>query len=188
MTTPGNRPSPVGILVNPSSGRDVRRIAARASVSSLEAKRDQVARAVVGAVASGATKVLVVHDLMRIAESAVENLRIHADIEIVAVETCYKARDTELAAEALRSAGCGAVIVLGGDGTNRVLAKTWSDAPLVPLSTGTNIYRITRPSRFPGGFSHTGSIPSRQCLCPLSLRPGRQRWRWPSPASRRPGE
>ena len=138
MTTPGNRPSPVGILVNPSSGRDVRRLAARASVSSLEAKRDQVARAVVGAVASGATKVLVVHDLMRIAESAVENLRIHADIEIVAVETCYKARDTELAAEALRSAGCGAVVVFGGDGTNRVLAKTWSDAPLVPLSTGTN--------------------------------------------------
>ena len=28
MTTPGNEPHPVGILVNPSSGRDVRRIAA----------------------------------------------------------------------------------------------------------------------------------------------------------------
>jgi hypothetical protein len=138
MTTSGNDPRPVGILVNPSSGRDVRRIAARASVSTLETKRDQVARAVVGAAASGASKILVVRDLMRIAERAVENLRIHADIEIVIVETCYKARDTELAAEALRRAGCGAIVLFGGDGTSRVFAKAWSDAPLVPLSTGTN--------------------------------------------------
>lgn len=138
MTTPVKDSGAVGILVNPSSGRDVRRIAARASVSTLETKRDQVVRAVVGAAASGASKVLVVRDLMRIAERAVENLRIHADIEIIAVETSYKPRDTELAAEALRSAGCRAIVVFGGDGTNRVLAKAWSDAPLVPLSTGTN--------------------------------------------------
>lgn len=143
-TTPLTEPRPVGILVNPSSGRDVRRIAARASVSTLETKRDQVARAVVGAAASGAPKILVVRDLMRIAESAVENLRIHADIEIVSVETRYKPRDTELAAEALRGAGCGAVVVFGGDGTNRVLAKAWSDACIVPVSTGTNnVFPIT---------------------------------------------
>ena len=138
MTTLETRSGPVGILVNPSSGRDVRRIAARASVSTLETKRDQVARAVVGAAASGASKVLVVRDLMRIGERAVENLRIHAEIEIIAIETRYKPRDTELAAEALRNAGCAAVVVFGGDGTNRVLAKAWRDAPLVPLSTGTN--------------------------------------------------
>jgi len=138
MTKPDTDPRPVGILVNPSSGRDVRRIAARASVSTLEAKRDQVARAVVGAAASGARKVLVVRDLMRIAESAVENLRIHADIEIVVVETCYQPRDTELAAEALHRAGCGAVVVFGGDGTNRIFTRAWSNAPLVPVSTGTN--------------------------------------------------
>ncbi len=38
----------------------------------------------------------------------------------------------------MRDAGCGAVLVLGGDGTNRCVARAWSDAPIVPLSTGTN--------------------------------------------------
>ena len=72
MTQPLTEPRPVGILVNPSSGRDVRRIAARASVMTIESKRDQVARAVVGAAASGATRILVVRDLLRIADRAVE--------------------------------------------------------------------------------------------------------------------
>ena len=138
MAEPGGEARPVGVLVNPSSGRDVRRIAARASVSTIEVKRDQVARAVGGAAASGASKIIVVRDLLRIADRAVENLRIHAEIEIVLVETAYKARDTELAAAALREAGCGAVVVFGGDGTNRIIARVWSDAPLLPLSTGTN--------------------------------------------------
>ena len=166
MTTPDKNSRPVGILVNPSSGRDVRRIAARASVSTLETKRDQVARAVVGAAASGAKKVLVVRDLMRIADRAVENLRIHADIEIVATPTCYKPRDTELAAEALRRAGCGAIVVFGGDGTNRVLAKAWSDAPLVPLSTGTNnVFPLTIEAGIAGaaaGLVASGRVSIRE--------------------------
>jgi hypothetical protein len=40
--------------------------------------------------------------------------------------------------EAMRAAGCGALLVLGGDGTNRLVAQAWPDAPIVPLSTGTN--------------------------------------------------
>ena len=46
--------------------------------------------------------------------------------------------DSTRAAEAMRAAGCGAVIVLGGDGTNRAVVKGWGDVPLIPLSTGTN--------------------------------------------------
>jgi hypothetical protein len=38
----------------------------------------------------------------------------------------------------MRAAGCGALLVLGGDGTNRLVAQAWPDAPIVPLSTGTN--------------------------------------------------
>ncbi len=39
----------VGILANPRAGGDVRRLAARASSSTLESKRNQVTRAAVGA-------------------------------------------------------------------------------------------------------------------------------------------
>ena len=38
----------------------------------------------------------------------------------------------------MRAAGVEAIVVLGGDGTHRVVAKACGDAPLCALSTGTN--------------------------------------------------
>jgi hypothetical protein len=130
--------SAVGIIANPMSGRDVRRLAARAGSSPPDQKRNEVARVVIGAAAAGAERVLVVKEPFRVSTGAVENLRIDAEIEVLEVEVKLRAADTERAAEAMRRAGCGAVVVLGGDGTNRALARVWNDAPLVPLSTGTN--------------------------------------------------
>ncbi len=129
---------PVGVIANPMSGRDVRRLAARATSVTAESKRDQIARAVVGAAASGAGRILLVKEPMRISQSAVESLGIDAEIELLDIGAQLKASDTQRAAEAMRDAGCGAIIVLGGDGTSRALAQVWQDAPLVPLSTGTN--------------------------------------------------
>jgi hypothetical protein len=130
--------SSVGILANPMSGRDVRRLAARASTTTLEIKRDQVARAAIGAVAGGAKKLFVVAEPFRISTSAVEHLRLDAEICVLDVGAELRAADTRRAVERLREAGCGALVVLGGDGTQRAVAKAWRDAPLVPLSTGTN--------------------------------------------------
>jgi len=132
------QPRSVGIIANPMSGRDCRRLLARASHVTLESKRDQVARAVVGAVASGADRVMVVRDPTRISQSAVEDLQLDAEIEVIDVGARLDAGDTMRAAEAMRKAGCAVLIVLGGDGTNRAVCKVWPDAPLVPLSTGTN--------------------------------------------------
>jgi hypothetical protein len=129
---------PVGVIVNPASGSDVRRLAARATRVTQESKRDQVSRAVVGAIASGAKRIVVFRDPLRIGVSAVENIRLGAEIEILEVENRYEAGDTHRAAAAMREAGCRALIVLGGDGTSRAVSQSWQDAPLVPLSTGTN--------------------------------------------------
>ena len=120
------------------SGRDVRRYAARGTHVTLETKRDQVARAVIGAVAAGAERVVVTKEPFRIAERAVENLTIDAAIEVLDLGARLDASDSSRAALALRDAGCGALVVLGGDGTNRIVARAWRDVPLVPLSTGTN--------------------------------------------------
>lgn len=128
----------VGILANPMSGRDVRRVAARASRLSHEYKREQIQRAVIGAVAAGAERVLLVRDCFRTAESAVESLHLHAELTFVDVRIETKPADTTRAARAMRDAGCGALLVLGGDGTHRVAAAAWHDAPMVALSTGTN--------------------------------------------------
>ncbi|MBW2280850.1 MAG: NAD(+)/NADH kinase [Deltaproteobacteria bacterium] len=137
-TAKGTGTGVVGILANPMSGRDVRRLAARASRTTQESKREQIARAVIGAVAGGAKRVLVTPEPFRIATGAVENLRLDAEIEVLDIQVEVDAGDTERGALAMREAGCGALLVLGGDGTNRCVARAWPDAPVVPLSTGTN--------------------------------------------------
>jgi hypothetical protein len=128
----------VGIVVNPAAGRDVRRLAARAAPDTPQDKRNCVARAVIGAAAAGATHFCVVREPFGISEGAVENLRIGARFEVIDVGASLRPADTGRAVEAMRAAGCRVLIVLGGDGTNRLVARAWPDAVLLPLSTGTN--------------------------------------------------
>ena len=128
----------VGLIANPMSGRDVRRFQGRALQQTPDMKRNQIQRAVIGAVAGGARRVLLLRDVFRSAENAIQNLRLHASLEFLDVAVETSPADTLRAAEALRKEGCGALVVLGGDGTNRIVARAWRDAPLVPISTGTN--------------------------------------------------
>ena len=128
----------VGLIANPMSGRDVRRFQGRALQQTPDMKRNQIQRAVIGAAAGGAQRVLLLRDVFRSAENAIQNLRLHASLEFLDVAVETTAADTLRAAEALRKEGCGALVVLGGDGTNRIVARAWRDAPVVPISTGTN--------------------------------------------------
>jgi predicted polyphosphate/ATP-dependent NAD kinase len=48
------------------------------------------------------------------------------------------ASDSTEAARQLAAAGVGAIVTLGGDGTNRAVAAACGDVPLVAISTGTN--------------------------------------------------
>jgi predicted polyphosphate/ATP-dependent NAD kinase len=48
------------------------------------------------------------------------------------------AADTTHAVERMCAAGVSAIVVLGGDGTHRVVAKACGDVPICALSTGTN--------------------------------------------------
>ena len=73
-------------------------------------------------------------DAHHVCQRAIDELDVRAEPLEMAVRST--AADTTRAATAL--AGAAAVIVLGGDGTNRAFAKGWLDAPLISLSTGTN--------------------------------------------------
>jgi hypothetical protein len=132
----------LGICVNPMSGRDVRRLAARASNMTHEAKRDIVARLAAGAVACGATDLYVTREPFRIAAAALEHMALDARVHVLEPRLANSAEDTEQATRAFLDAGCDTLVSLGGDGTNRALVRALGRraqaVTLVPLSTGTN--------------------------------------------------
>jgi len=133
-----SEPPPLGIVINPLSGRDARRLFARAQSSSHESKRNQVERLIVGAAAAGVKRVVLVGDPFRIANAAVEALGVGIEIDLRDVGASAKPADTVAAVDLMRREGCGALVVLGGDGTSRIVASHWPDVAMLPLSTGTN--------------------------------------------------
>lgn len=135
----------VGICVNPMSGRDVRRIAARASNMTIEAKRDIVARIAAGADAAGATDIYITEEPFRIASMALEWLPLSARVHVLKTPLNHDAGDSEAAVAGFLDAGASTIVSLGGDGTNRAIARrlcesedTAAATRLIPLSTGTN--------------------------------------------------
>lgn len=128
----------IGIIANPASGKDVRRLVARASVFDNQEKQAIVRRILVGLIAAGADEVAYLDDAHGIVRTALDDLRVPLQSTAVAATQMANALDTISAARALKDVGCDVVITLGGDGTNRAFALGWRDAPLIPMSTGTN--------------------------------------------------
>lgn len=129
--------APIGLLVNPRAGTDIRRAVAAAGKVTLEEKVNVVRRVVLGARESGATRFVVHHDPHRIVRRATETIR-GIDLQWVGGPLTGTEQDSIDSVTAMRSAGCAVVVVLGGDGTNRAAALAWPDLVVVPLSTGTN--------------------------------------------------
>ena len=135
----------VGILVNPMSGRDVRRLAAHASNMTHETKRDIVARIAAGADAYGATDLHVAREPFRIATAAIENMDLCARLNVIDNPISNSALDTETTIRDFLAAGCRVIVSVGGDGTNRAIVRALGRAGdagreinLIALSTGTN--------------------------------------------------
>ena len=140
------------MVANPASGKDVRRLVARASVFDNQEKRAIVGRVLTGAVAAGAREFAYLDDPHGIVAGALEDeksRKTHGDtadscnvdgLEAQALDSTRTGTplDTISAARALKDMACAVTITLGGDGTNRAFAIGWQDAPLLPLSTGTN--------------------------------------------------
>lgn len=120
------------------AGRDVRRLAARATNMTHEAKRDMVARIAAGADAVGVGHIHVAREPFRIATEALSLLPLRAKVHVVETPLRHDARDTEAVVRAFLEAGVTTIVTLGGDGTNRAVARVARDVDLVPISVGTN--------------------------------------------------
>ncbi len=128
----------VGIVANPSSGKDIRRLVARASVFDNQEKQAIVRRVLAGMIESVADKIAYFDDGHHIVRRALEECSAVIDAQAVDSTQTATALDTITTARAFKEIGCDVVITLGGDGTNRAFALGWRDAPLIPISTGTN--------------------------------------------------
>ena len=131
-------PAPIGLIANPASGRDIRRLVANASTSTLNDKVTAVRRVLIGAAQCGAERFVALSDASRIVRRAAEPVELDHLLEELVAPRHHDVRDTITAARAMGEVGCAAVVVLGGDGTNRAVALGWPSAPVIPISTGTN--------------------------------------------------
>ena len=73
-------PGTVGVIVNPIAGKDIRRLVTAASHTSDTSKIDVVRRAVIAALESGATRVLLAPDPHHLADRATANLGCRAEV------------------------------------------------------------------------------------------------------------
>ena len=130
-------PASIGLIVNPRSGNDVRRVIASAGSSTLDDKISIVRRIVRGAAARGAHRFITNREPHHIVRRATETMAgVNVDYAVAVIDN--NEGDSVAAAQAMRTLGCAVVVVLGGDGTNRAVCKGWRDVPLIALSTGTN--------------------------------------------------
>jgi predicted polyphosphate/ATP-dependent NAD kinase len=133
----------VGIVANPASGRDIRRLVAGASVFGNPEKAGMVFRVLAGLRAAGVEHALMMPASDGLSVTLHRMFTAHRDtplphFEELEMRLTGTALDTTRAVEAMVAAGARAIVVLGGDGTHRVVAKACGDVPLCALSTGTN--------------------------------------------------
>jgi predicted polyphosphate/ATP-dependent NAD kinase len=131
--------STVGIIANPASGRDIRRLVAHASVFDNNEKINILQRVLLALDAIGVDRASIMPDYYALGERALDGLKLPSlAVDILDMPVTATEQDSTEAAARFCTLGIKAIVVLGGDGTNRVVAKGCGDVPIVPISTGTN--------------------------------------------------
>lgn len=126
---------PVGIIANPQSGKDLRRLTSAAGQVSDGVKVDIVRQLVLGALEAGVERVLLTADRGNLGARA--SVEFDSRVELLDGPATGSRLDSVDGAEQLAKHDA-VVIGLGGDGTSRDLATGWPGLPLIALSTGTN--------------------------------------------------
>jgi hypothetical protein len=134
--------STVGIIANPASGKDLRRIIASGMTVTNQVKENMVQRMLLAMDCLGVKQALLMPDRSNLARRVLRELE--GELQQLAVRELAlpyvlgTQDDSTLAAGTMAEMGVDVIIVLGGDGTSRVVSKSSGDVPILPVSTGTN--------------------------------------------------
>lgn len=166
----------VGIIANPVSARDIRRIVAYAGNLPINDRANIVLRILAGLQCAGVEEAVIMPEnrgirfhLMRAVERErkMGHHRFPA-IRYLDMSVTGTADDSARAARMMREEGVAAIAVLGGDGTHRVVASQCGNIPIAGVSTGTsNAFPEMREPTITGmaiGFFVTRQIPSERAL------------------------
>lgn len=161
----------VGIIANPVSARDIRRIISYAGNLPINDRANIVLRMLTGLARVGVDQVVMMPEnagirtqLMRsIGREERMGTARFPKVEYLEMPVTCTADDSALAARMMRDQGVGAIIVLGGDGTNRVVVSECRNTPTAGVSTGTNnAFPETRDPTITGlavGLAVTQQVP-----------------------------
>jgi predicted polyphosphate/ATP-dependent NAD kinase len=130
--------STIGIIANPASGKDIRRLVTHASVFDNLEKSHILRRIFLAMDALEIQHVLYMPDYDGLVEKALKGLNLSLKAEQLRIDMWADERDTTEAAQRLCESDVDCIITMGGDGTNRAVAKGCGSIPIVAISTGTN--------------------------------------------------
>ena len=162
----------VGVVANPLSGRDIRRLVTQASVFPTAEKANMIQRMLTAFGAVGVQRVLLSTDLGGISASVFRAIGRHRgqnvrwpEVEFLDGQPIRQtAQDTVDAVRRMVAVGARVIVCLGGDGTARVTASAAGDVPMLALSTGTNnTFPAVREATIAGlaaGLVATGMVPA----------------------------
>ena len=180
----------VGIIANPVSARDIRRVIANATALQITDRANIVLRVLACLKACGIGDVVMMPENGGIRSHVKRGLdRSHnrgetefPDVTYIDMPTTGTVDDSIRAAAAMRELNLSAIVVLGGDGTHRAVVSACGDIPIAGISTGTNNafpeHREPTVTGLATGLAVMGKVPRATAFAPnkrLVVRVGDQR-------------
>jgi predicted polyphosphate/ATP-dependent NAD kinase len=136
----------VGIIANPASARDIRRVVASATGLQIADRANIVLRVLAALASCGIEQVLMMpetggirgHVVRGVERSRNQREKRYPLITFLDMPVTGTVEDTKLAGRLMRGAEVACIVVLGGDGTHRAVASECGRVPIAGISTGTN--------------------------------------------------
>jgi predicted polyphosphate/ATP-dependent NAD kinase len=162
----------VGIIANPVSARDIRRIVSFAGNLQISERANIILRVLSGLAKTGVSHVFMMpekggicaHLLRLIRRASKTEGAAFPQLEFLDMPITGSADDSTHAARKMRGLGVQVILVLGGDGTHRVVVSECGSIPVAGISTGTNnAFPETREPTITGiaiGLAATEQVPA----------------------------